>query len=82
MIVKITIRFEMRDVINSIDQIKLLKYKNFVNTVYSKNIKIYQFEYFFTNEKTEYVDIVKKKSIKLSMKYQNYVNVFNKKTIV
>ena len=80
MIVKMTIRFEMRNVINNTDQIKLLKYKNFVNAVYSKNITIYQFKYFFTNKKTEHVDIVKKKkSIKLSMKYQNYVDVFNKK---
>ena len=56
-----TTRFEIRDAINNTDQIKLLKYKNFVNVIYSKNITIYQFEYFFTNKKTEHVDIVKKK---------------------
>ena len=59
-----TIRSEIRDVISSTNQIKLLKYKNFVNAVYSKNITIYQFEYFFMNEKTEHVDIVKKKNQK------------------
>ena len=74
MIVKIITRFEIRDVINNTDQIKLLKYKNFVNAIYSENITVYQFEYFFTNERTEHVDIVKKKkTVKLSMKYQNYV---------
>ena len=78
-IVKITTRFEIRDLINNIDQIKLLKYKNFVNVVFSENITIYQFKYFFTNEKIEHVDIIKKKSIKLSIKYQNYVDIFNKK---
>ena len=52
MIVKMTTQFKIRDVINNTDQIKLLKYKNFVNVIYSKNVIIYQFEYFFTNEKT------------------------------
>ena len=60
-----TTRFEIHNVINSINQIKLLKYKNFVNVVYSKNITIYQFEYFFTNKKTKHVDIIKKKFNKI-----------------
>ena len=59
-IVKITTQIKIYNVINNINQIKLLKYENFANVVYSKNIINYQFECFFTNEKTEHIDIIKK----------------------
>ena len=58
----------------------MLKYKNFANIIDSKNIIIYQFEYFFTNKKTVHIDIVKKKTIKLLTKYHDFVDVFNQKT--
>ena len=46
MIVKIIVHFKIRNIINNTNKIKLLKYKNFANTVYSKNIIVYQFKYF------------------------------------
>ena len=80
-IVKTITRIKIHNVINNTNQIKLVKYKNFANTIYSKNIIVYQFEYFFTKEKIEYVNIVKK-TIKLSIKYHNFIDVFNKKTFI
>ena len=59
-IIKTTTQIKIYNVINNTNQIKLLKYKNFANIIYSKNIIIYQFEHFFTNEKIEHVNIVKK----------------------
>ena len=54
-IIKIITQIKIYHVINNTNQIILLKYKNFANNIYSKNLIVYQFECFFTNEKTKHI---------------------------
>ena len=67
------------NVINDFEQIKLIKYKKFVDVVYFEKIQIYVFNYEYLNFFNEIINVVEKKiEIILSKKYRKFVNVFNK----
>ena len=50
------------NVINDVEQIKLIKYEEFVDVVYFKKIQIYVFDYEYLNSFDEIINSVKKKS--------------------